>query len=138
MPDNPQPKPIFYSKRLLFIVSVFSIFVGALLFTDNLFAAGKKRKYPFIAIFILAAPLIIRWSLHLGAIYVGSYMIPHWFGYFLVNFVSGVLLIGPIWNYFLSDFKEYENRPLWGPLAPAKLLVIILIITITFSILVWA
>lgn len=125
-PYDSTSKPIFYSKASILVAAlVLSTFFGALLFVQNLIAAGKRRKVLPLLLFAGAWNMItfqVAWEFFLN----------HPLAYVIGNAVGGFILIFPMWRQHFGEIEDFETKTIWSPL-----LIIIAIIALIMALIRW-
>ena len=120
--------PKFYNRLSIFIFSIFlSSFFGSILLAQNLNEVNRKNKIFQVILIAIGVNIILFKSLKL--------LIPNqtWITFYLLpNIIGGLIMAFPIWNYYLSDIKEYKNKNVWGPL-----IVLIILYGLIFTIAKW-
>ena len=96
---------LFNKATVLIFSTLFSTFLGALIFSDNLKTLNKGK---FIIPTILFS---IVWTVITNKI-LSSFNVPY-VPFLIANFFGGLILIGPIWNHHIEKELEYETKPIW-------------------------
>jgi hypothetical protein len=100
-----------FTKATIVVFSIIgSTFFGALLFSDNLKQVEKSK---FIASTIIFS---IIWTIGINKVIAQINLPVPFLSLVVTNFVGGLILVGPIWNYHIGKDVEYEKRSIWGPL----------------------
>jgi asparagine N-glycosylation enzyme membrane subunit Stt3 len=105
-----ETKPKFFTRASIFIFSILlTVVFGALLFSDNLNEAGKRKEIYKIILLSIAwytvLENILKRITHLS--FVTSYLI--------INGIGGLMIAFPIWNNYLKEIEEFEKRKSSGP-----------------------
>lgn len=120
-PEWKHQRPRLYSKEaVLGFTVLFTILFGAILYIANLRTIGKWHKGFFVtvgAVFyhLVAMEIIQRFEI--------PFIIT-----FIVNFIGGIILVGPVWNKQINQKLDYVNRSLLTPFLIAVIIVLLVII----------
>jgi len=118
--------PAFYSRRAIWGFSIFcSTLFGSAMLAINL---GKIKNYKGVFWTLLFGTAFTTAQILIGNTLTGSSSIAY-----LGGFVGGLCLDYFFWKQFIGNATFYRERPIWGPLIVALVLLGLFVLAIIFS-----